>query len=141
MFAEMLHELKGLNLPPGKFALFGSAPLCVRGLRECGHDLDLIVTEDLWDEYSRKEEWERKTNEYGIEYLKLRSNEIELYKTWYPGEWNLPKIIREAETIDGLPFVRLETVREWKKTFGRDKDKRDIALIDEFLAKQENASQ
>lgn len=140
MFAQMLQDLKSLNLPFGRFALFGSAPICVRGLRECGHDLDLIVTEGLWDEHSKKEEWEKNINEYGIEYLKLRGNEIELYKTWYPGEWDLSKIISESETIDGLPFVRLHTVREWKKAFGREKDKKDIALIDEFLAKQEKAS-
>ncbi len=40
---ELFKKVKNLNLPIGDYALFGSAPMGIRGLREC-HDIDIIVT-------------------------------------------------------------------------------------------------
>lgn len=42
-------------------------------------------------------------------------------------------LIDTAETIDGLPFVRLEHVRARKAAMGREKDLDDIALIEERI--------
>ncbi len=56
-----------------------------------------------------------------------------MWKDWYPGEWDVSDIIAKAEIIDGLPFVTLDTVVKWKKLKGREKDIRDIELIEEFL--------
>ena len=44
---KFLDELKQLNLPQGKFAIFGSGPLGARNLKEC-RDLDVIATEDIF---------------------------------------------------------------------------------------------
>lgn len=48
-----LDELRSLNLPEGKFAIFGSGPIAVRGIRE-SEDLDIIVKQDLWDFLAEK---------------------------------------------------------------------------------------
>ena len=48
-----LNELEQLNLPKGKYVIFGSGPLSIRGLRE-NHDLDILVTEDLWNKLSEQ---------------------------------------------------------------------------------------
>ena len=40
-----LDEVKRLNLPKDKFAIFGSGPIAIRGLREA-RDIDLIVKKD-----------------------------------------------------------------------------------------------
>ena len=50
-----LAELKALNLPLGHYAIFGSGPLAVRGIREAA-DLDIIVSESLWKELLPKHE-------------------------------------------------------------------------------------
>lgn len=46
-------ELKKLNLPLGKYAIFGSGPLAIRGLRE-NNDIDIIVTDELWQNLTKK---------------------------------------------------------------------------------------
>jgi len=38
--------------------------------------------------------------------------------------------------IDGLPFVKLEYVMQWKKQFASEKDLRDVELVKRFQAKQ-----
>ncbi|MFA6131648.1 MAG: hypothetical protein WC702_01075 [Patescibacteria group bacterium] len=126
---DLFQKVRELKLPVGKYALFGSAPLGIRKLRDC-HDVDIIVTEDLWNEYKDKN-WEIKTMPDGSPYL--CNGEIELWKNWKPGQWDLKQLIEEAETIDGLPFVRLETVLEWKRMKGREKDLKDIEIIEKFL--------
>jgi hypothetical protein len=126
---ELFKKAKDLQLPIGQYALFGSAPLGIRNLRDC-HDIDIIVTEDLWDKF-KNENWEIITVNDDVQ--KLSKDDIEILKNWYPGEWNIKKLIEEAEIIDGLPFVKLEEVLKWKKLFNREKDQKDIKIIEEFL--------
>ena len=128
MFDQLINDLKSLNLPPGQFALFGSAPILVRGLRPAGHDLDVIVKQPLWDEYASRAGWVEKS-----EYLEWEGHNIELWRTWGPGEWDVESIIDAAEVIDGLPYVRLKTVLEWKQKNGRPKDLLDVGLIQAHL--------
>ena len=126
---ELFQKAKDLQLPIGQYALFGSTPLGVRNLRDC-HDVDIIVTEDLWNKF-KNENWEIITVNDGVQ--KLSKDDIEILKNWYPGEWDVNKLIEEAEIIDELPFVKLEEVLKWKKLFNREKDQKDIKIIEEFL--------
>ena len=128
---DLFRRVKEIRLPPGRYALFGSAPMGIRGLKVC-QDADIIVTENLWDEYMNKG-WEIKTMPHGSRYL--RDNKIELWKDWYPGNWDIGQLIREAEMIDALPFVKLETVLKWKKAAARENDLKDIDIIEEYLRK------
>jgi hypothetical protein len=127
---DLFQRVKDLKLPIGKYALFGSAPLGIRGLKDC-HDIDIIVTEDLWNEYTNKG-WELRTMLHGSQYF--WNNEIELWKDWQPGKWNIGQLIGDAEIIDGLPFVKLERVLEWKKLRAREKDLKDIETIEKLSA-------
>jgi len=129
---DLFQRVKELKLPIGKYALFGSAPSGTRGLKDC-RDIDIIVTEDLWDEYKSKG-WETRVMPRGSQYL--WNDEIELWKDWYPGKWDIKKLIDEAEMIDELPFVKLEHVVKWKRQSGREKDLKDIETIEKFLRTQ-----
>jgi hypothetical protein len=133
---ESLKKLKELNLPKGRFVIFGSGPMGIRGLKE-PHDLDVIVTEDIFNDFKERSDFKgfklgkkKSNNEY------LEKDGIELYKNWHPGEWDINKLIQEAEIIDDLPFVRLEEVLKWKKLKGRDKDVKDIESIENFIKNQ-----
>lgn len=128
---NLFQRVKDLKLPIGKYALFGSAPICVRGLREC-RDIDIVAADDLWNELKNKTKWKIKTTDKGDECLE--NGEIELWKNWRPGNWDIIKLIEEAEVIDGLPFVRMEYVLEWKKLNGREKDLKDVEIIKKFMS-------
>ncbi|PIZ55932.1 hypothetical protein COY23_03855 [bacterium (Candidatus Torokbacteria) CG_4_10_14_0_2_um_filter_35_8] len=136
-FSLFLNQLKKLNLPKGKYAIFGSGPLGIRNIRDA-HDLDLIVGEELFNKYKGMPCWEFKSFERDGRYVEMIENSgIEFYKNWGPGNWDTRKLINEAEFIDNLPFVRLEEVKKWKKISGREKDLKDVKLIEKYLQKSE----
>ena len=117
-----------LNLPDKQYAIFGSGPMAVRGLRQA-HDLDLLIKKDLWDELAKIYPLDEKG-------VALRAGHIELFSHWEPWFKDTDQLIETAEVIDGLPFVRLEYVLEWKKQMGREKDKQDVVLIEKYLTGQ-----
>jgi len=136
-FSLFLEQLKKLNLPKGKFAIFGSGPLGIRNIRDT-HDLDLIVDESIFDEYKNMPGWESKSFDRDDRHVEMIENsEIEFYKTWGPGDWDTRQLIDNAEIIDNLPFVKLEEVKKWKKISGREKDLKDVQLINEYLEKSQ----
>lgn len=126
----LFQQVRALLIPEGKYVLFGSAPMGIRGLHDC-HDLDVLVMEDVWNKY-RDKGWEvRSMPNGGSEYL--QKDGIELWKDWKPGMWDVAKLIKKAEVIDGLPFVSLASVVEWKRKLGRPKDLQHVEVIEHFL--------
>ncbi|MBI2629617.1 hypothetical protein HYW76_00790 [Candidatus Pacearchaeota archaeon] len=127
-----LTELKKLNFPIADFAIFGSAPLSIRGIRE-SKDIDLIVRESLWKELSKK------YPVIGEKKNKIEIGNIELWKDWLPWFDNSDKLIDDAEIIQRLPFIKLKYIIEWKKKYNREKDRQDLKLIEKYLKlKHEN---
>lgn len=129
----LFEELKKIGLPDGDYAIFGSGPLWVRGIRE-SNDLDIIARGSAW-------EWAKGNGNFGmkeechLECVHFADGNIEIYRDWAPGEWDIDRLIDTAEIIEGIPFVRLEHVIEWKKQKSREKDMRDLILIEGYLLK------
>jgi hypothetical protein len=119
---RLFEELKKLNLPADQYVVFGSGPMGIRGMREI-HDVDIFVTEKLWNELSKVHESKTK------ESIQLSPN-IEAIRTWFPGKWNVEELINEADMIDGIRFVRLNSVYEWKRKRMAPKDKKDLELLE-----------
>jgi hypothetical protein len=131
---NFIDELKALNLPAGQYAIFGSGPLAIRNLRDAG-DIDIIVTQELWDELAKKYPLHHKETVKGP-VTSMAVGNIEIYKDWLNLTPIVPELIETAETINDLPFVQLKYVIEWKNYMGRDKDKNDLKLIEEYYKSQ-----
>ncbi len=129
---NLFDKLKELNLPKGQYIVFGSGALMARGLVK-GHDLDVFVSKRIFGDYKNKPGWKLKpcNNDFY-----LSKDGLELWETWRPGEWDFDELVKKAEYIDGLPFVPLETTRQWKLLSGREKDLEHIKLIEEYLETQ-----
>ena len=133
----LFEKVRKLDLPDDKYAIFGSGPLGIKNIREC-KDIDLVVTDELFNELKNSSEWKYGEFERDNTVIpRLEKDEIEVCKTWWPGEWDVNKLIEEAEIIDNLPFVQIKEVLRWKELSGREKDKKDIELIKNYLNKQE----
>lgn len=125
-------EIKALNLPLGQYAITGSGPLGIRNLREIG-DIDIIVNSTLWDSLAEKF---GVIEEKGIKKIVLPDQLIEVlgeqsYRQIQ--EENNPTIaerITKADIMEGLPFESLEHVVYFKRKMGREKDLRDILMIE-----------
>lgn len=133
----LFQRVKDLNLPLGEYAIFGSGPMGIREMREM-HDIDLIVFDKVFNEYLEKQGWEIKEI-YGYrDWLKNDNLQIEMGRDWHEG-WDVEGMIRGADIIDGLPFVKLDYLIKWKKFSGREKDLKDIELIEKWKSENEES--
>lgn len=127
----LFEALKDLALPMDDYAIFGSGPMWLRGIRE-STDLDIIARGKAWEWAKQSGTVEIKESS-GLECVHFSGKSIEIYSDWYPGEWDINALIDTADVVDGIRFVQLDSVIEWKKRMGREKDARDLVLIDAYL--------
>lgn len=127
---SVFDDIKTERFPAGKYAIFGSGPMAIRWLR-VAHDADIIVNADVYDAWSEKADWRLTTTDDGEEYL--QKGKLTLWRRWRPGDWDVGALIRGAEEIDGLYFVGLDEVLKWKRAAWREKDIRDVILIERYL--------
>lgn len=132
---EKFDALRGYGLPIDQYVIISSGPLGIRNLREIG-DIDLIVTPELWKVLAERYGVVEKEGKCKVDFP---GNDIEAF--WEgsfvkPSDPNFPSIserISQAEIIEGLPFDSLETTVLFKRYMGREKDIRDLALIEAWL--------
>lgn len=136
-FQNLIEELKKFKLPPDQFAVFGSGSAKARGLLPRGvGDLDLIVVEKLWEKLSSR---------YLVKQSRLKnwcSRKVDLTERIEAFEdladytsSDIAKLIKEADIIDGVRFVKLEECARFKKLLDRPKDRQDIKAIEDYLKK------
>lgn len=128
----ILKRVSELGLQPSTFAIFGSAPLFAHNLTSEINDVDLIVNDDGWQKSLTLGQLEHTASGDPVIHIE---NNIEIFKNWAPGDWDVQSLIDQAEIIDGLPFVKLETVLAWKKLRNKPKDQKHIELIEAYLKK------
>lgn len=131
-FLLQLEKLKKLNLPLSEYAIFGSGILAVKNIREAS-DLDIIAKKDLFDKL-----WEKYPECITDKpYRCLNIEGIEFIDKWHNnnGHESTNRIIDSAEIIDGFPYVNLQDTILWKAQQNREKDIKDIGLINNYLQK------
>ncbi|EKE06910.1 MAG: hypothetical protein ACD_18C00239G0001 [uncultured bacterium] len=128
-FKKLLEELRKLNLPVDSYVIFGSGSMSVRGIRESS-DLDIIVSDKVWQDFIKK--YSTKNNNKSI----IQIGNIEICKDLLPWLDNSEELIERSEIIDGFSFLTLEDTLKLKEKFGREKDREDIKLIQEYLNKK-----
>lgn len=143
---RIIDVVKDLNLPLGGYAVFGSAIMDVYGLKQ-SNDIDLILSDELFDDLQKSSDWETimknpDINWQGLVCKKDSPIEIEAFKYFPNPNYNgdFTEMIIEATIIDGIPFVSIEKVLEWKKSLAREKDLNDVKLIDNFMSSRDNVS-
>lgn len=134
---NIFERVERLQLPVGQYVVFGSGPLEAHGIRET-RDTDILVTQELFEKLAvDKSKFELKLWKNGDRYLYGEEGDYEITDTWnYPPYSVEPEdLIARAELIKDLPFAPLLDVLAWKKAFGREKDQRDVILIENYLRK------
>jgi hypothetical protein len=130
--SNIAEEVKRLNLPSGEYSVVGSGALSIRGIRN-HDDIDLIVTENLYEEMKTKG-WEEKEKSDGL--LHIYKNNTEVAKNFLHIDGfrlSTEEVIKNSDIIDDVSFMSLEDLITLKTAMGREKDLRDIALIKEYL--------
>ncbi len=113
-----------LELPKDEFYILGSGSLLLYGIRDVAHDLDLCVSEELFnilrEKYNIDESSKNACGFYSI------SEKIEVVVN--------PKYDFERDFIDGYPVEKLEKILKFKEIRNEQKDIKDIAKIKEYIS-------
>ena len=118
---SLFDRLAELTLPAGSYALFGSAPLAVRGIVPLTNDLDVLCLPEAWERVLELGETEY-LPEYDVTIVSMFNGAITFGTRWGIGDVDVAELIRTADIIDGLPFVRLEHVVRYKQIRASEKD-------------------
>lgn len=127
----LFQKLLALDLPSEDYAVFGSGPMLVHGLRQSIADLNIIARGKAWQKAHGF--GEEKVAHSGLGKAILPAEGIQIYNAWGPGKWTADELIDTSEIIDGVRFVTLDKVADWKELMGRPKDIADVKAIKTYL--------
>lgn len=132
-FQKLLQELRALNLQKDQYVIIGSGPLAVRNLREA-QDLDILTSDSLWQELSQKYPVIPQIPP-DIEKIKIGNIEFVGQGSSYRDDAvaTIDEIFKTADFIQGHCYINLKLLRKIKLKRAREKDLKDIKLIDQFI--------
>lgn len=124
---DVLSIARGIEFMGPECWLTSGAALVLFGVRENTRDVDLVCTKELADRLEAEGYPFRRD---GLDNTRIFSiNEhVEVLEDWET---------EEVVEIEGLRSASLLSIRKQKEALGREKDLRDIALIDGFIREKE----
>lgn len=120
-----------LNLPLGEYVVIGAGILEALGLRET-NDIDVIVMPHLLEKLRESGKYKEEAR-WGKLFLVGDNIDIGSKLEWENYSTTIEEAINIATIINGVPFLNLEETIKFKKAMGREKDFKDIELINEYL--------
>ena len=120
---DIIGKMADFRFDTSEYLISTGAAMVLHGIRPLTHDIDIGCSQKLWDELVSLG-YEVISLPGGGEKLRF-SDDIELSKFLFRGN---------SVTIDSLPVADLQSIIEMKRALGREKDFRDIALIEKFMS-------
>ena len=139
MSETFVDKVKALNLPLDQIIVIGSGILDQLGIRPAS-DIDLAASPDLMKNLSEESgDWIKKFDDNQRFYFVKDDGSAEVWDGWeFDGQVvSYDDLLDYAVKYDGVRFVDLKFLRKWKSWRGREKDVRDVELIDEWRADNE----
>jgi hypothetical protein len=132
-------KIKALDFPNQEYIVAGSCIMDIHGLKQA-QDIDIVASERLFKECTESGEWNiiPCTYKEKIGQVRLEKDDIEIQLNVNCGNEFTPtlnELLSRAEYFEGIPFVCLEDLLKFKKSYDRPKDHIDIKLIEEYLIK------
>lgn len=132
-------KVKALDLPLDQIIVIGSGILDQLGIRPAS-DIDLAASSDLMKKLSEESgDWIKKFDDNQRFYFVKDDGSAEVWDGWvFDGQAvGYDDLLDYAVEYDGVRFVNLEFLYQWKKWRSREKDVQDVKLIDEWRADNE----
>ena len=122
---EIIQRLNALGLDKSQYWVITGSAMVLHDLREQTHDIDLGCTGTLADELQQRGV-RFSLSEDGSRRFHL-GQDIELFENW---------LFDQVQMLDGVPVISLKDLLEMKRQLGREKDWKDIRLIEDSLARK-----
>ncbi len=127
---NIFEKVKSLGLKLGEYVVISGGVLEAHGIRKAG-DCDLVVTEEVYERLAN-DGWEIVfTNDKFI--LTKDAFEVATDSSFNNYSPDTKKLILEADVINGCAFAKIEETLKFKNELGREKDKKDVEMIEEYL--------
>ena len=139
MSETFVDKVKALNLPLDQIIVIGSGILDQLGIRPAS-DIDLAASSDLMKKLSEESgDWLKKFDDNQRFYFVKDDGSAEVWDGWeFDGQVvSYDDLLDYVVEYDGVRFVNLEFLSQWKKWRSREKDVQDVKLIDEWRANNE----
>jgi hypothetical protein len=128
---DIIEKIKVLNFPQDQYVVIGSGIMSALGIRDAG-DIDISVLPELHKKLCSDNTW-KQDERYQKIFLTKVGIEINPELSWEDYPTTTEEAVRTATIIDGVPFLNLEELKKFKKALGREKDFKDIELINDYL--------
>ncbi|MDD7794130.1 hypothetical protein [Clostridium sp. 'White wine YQ'] len=119
---DIIRMMKEVDLPLGEYWISSGAGLVLHGIKEKTNDIDLGCTPKLFEILINKG-YKFKTLLDKRRVIEVNES-IEVIENWF---------VDEVEIVNELSVATIESIRKQKFKLGREKDFRDIKLIDDYL--------
>ena len=128
---NIFDEIKKLNFPIDEYVVVGGAAMMARGIKET-QDIDLVVKSELFEK-CHQNGWKSHPRPNGE--LGLEKDIVEIYLNVNCGNFNptFQELRAKADVIKGVPFCSLEDGINFKREYNREKDLKDIQLINDYI--------
>ncbi|HYE23447.1 MAG TPA: hypothetical protein VEA92_03320 [Candidatus Paceibacterota bacterium] len=135
MASTYIERVRALGLPEGHYMVCGSAILELFGIRQAG-DIDLLVSPDLFSRLESEYGWIR--NEKYSTTLDTPDHSAGAKQSldFMKENPTLEEMLPGAYLQEGIPFMSLDQLKDAKLQLKREKDLRDLQLIDEYCSKK-----
>lgn len=131
----LIAKLISFHLPKEDFVLAGSAAMYFVGIKDLGHDLDVIARGEAFEKAKQFGVMEKVPD--GSNKIVIDGGNIEIFSIWMGNKEETDKIINKGRNIEGVKVMWLEEVITYKKHLNREKDILHIKLIEEYLKNTE----
>ena len=120
--ADIIEKLRSFPYDTKDYWVITGGAMAMYGIREETSDIDLGCTSELADRLE-KDGFLYQIKPDGTRWFRIGSD-IEVYENW---------LYDSVELVDGIPVISIPGLIAMKQTIGREKDMRDLKLIDEYL--------
>lgn len=123
---NITEAIKGLGLEDKKYIVYMGGSLCVRGIRDT-NDIDLGIEAEDFERLKKRfnKLYTISVMGYGKFEINTENGTIEIFKA--------EDFYDKIEKIDGVWCQKLDEIIKMKKYFGREKDLKDIELINNMM--------
>ena len=121
---DIINRLDDLNFDKNRYWVLAGSAMVLHGIRPETHDIDMGCTKEFADELET-EGYPTVVMPDGTRRITY-AEEVEIFEDW---------IFDRVVFVEGIPVISLDGLLEMKRKLGREKDLRDVQMIEEFLGK------
>ncbi len=123
--AEIIEKLNAFPYAREDYWIITGGAMVLYGIREQTNDIDLGCSTRMADALERDGFFDKYT-ESGRRHFRY-GEDIEISENW---------LYDSVTTVEGFPVITIRGLIDMKRELGREKDMRDIRLINEYMSRK-----